>query len=527
MPNVPTVAKSGKGGGGSGSKGKGGGGKGQRRDGAPWSEEERQGDWDCRICGIPSNRAWRTKCRSCDSKRFLDRGGGGKAQERPPKPADPPKTFAERQLQRQRDEQREQRQRSLAANRELAAKVERLEEELARAKGDRPGAGCDGGDEGGEDCEGDEMETTNAYSSWTADERQKRLDLARAGLPYLISRHGEDSPEAEGARAEIDGIQRAAREAKPFKAHRNQLEQKKERLQKQQCRDEQELVRIQEERDSLQEKHDVIKKAVDERAKALAKIEEELTDLVKRSLAENGEGGSKPQPVIAPSAIAAMSTALQALEAMAAMPGVPPELAAILPHLKNAANGMVAAAAAAPPQASAQPQGQPQKHQQPQPPVDTGSGGANGGTGKGAGGGDNGDGGIAAAPPTQLAPQGRWARTGAASAGDAAGTQPAGGAEASAAAGGADAGGRGGNGDGGDTEAELIEEDSADAAMDVDLDKSLCKLPSADQERLRAALGARGGRRRREQTEEGEATGGRDRERSPRPLKGGNEDGTL
>ncbi len=522
------MGKGGKGGGSGIGKGKGGGGRGQRRDGAPWSEEERQGDWDCHICGLPSNRAWRVRCRRCESKRYLNKTGGGKVQDRSPEPVDPPKTFAERQLQRQREEQQEQRRRSIAANRELSAKVERLEEELAKARGNRQGAGGDECDDGGEDFDGDDLATTNAYSSWTAGERQQRLELARAGLPYLISRHGEDSPEAEAARAEIDGIQRAAREAKPFKAHRNQLEQKRDRLHKQQSRDEQELVRIQEERAQLQEKHDIIKKAVGERAKALAKIEEELTELINKSLAENGDGGSKQPPSIAPAAIATMSTALQALEAMAAQPGVPPELAAILAHIRSAANGMAAAAAAVSPQVPAQPQGQSQKHPQQQAPIDKGTGSDKG---KGAGGGGSGDGGVAAAQPVQLAPQARWARSGAATAGDSSGTKPADGAEAAEAATGSDEGGKGSGGGAGDPEPKPLEEDPTAAAMDVDadIDQSLRKLPSADQERLRAALGARGGRRRNEKTDEGDAAaaGSRDRERSPRLLKGGSGEGEL
>ncbi len=521
------MGKGGKGGGSDVGKGKGGGSRGQRRGGAPWSEEERQGDWDCRICGLPSNRAWRSHCRGCESKRYLNKPGGGKARDKSPKPVDPPRTFAERQLQRQKEEQQEQRRRSIAANRELSAKVERLEEELARARGGRQEGGGDGGDDGGEDCDGDDFATTNDYASWTADERQQRLDLAKAGLPYLVSRHGEDSPEAEAARMEIDDIQRAAREAKPFKAHRNQLEQKRDRLHKQQNRDEQELVRIQEERAQLQEKHDTIKKAVDDRAKALAKIEEELTELIKKSLAENVDSGSKQTPCIAPAAIATMSTALQALEAMAAQSGVPPELAAILAHIRSAANGMAAAAAAVSPQPPAQ-QGPPQRHPQQQSTIDKGTGNDKG---KGGGGGDSGNGGVAAAQPVQLAPQARWARSGAANAGGGDGAKPADGGGAAGTATGNNEGDKGNGGGTGDPETRPPEGDPTVAAMDVDMeiDQSLRKLPSADQERLRAALGARGGRRRNEKTDDNEAAaaGSRDRERSPRMLKGGGDEGDL
>ncbi len=78
----------------------------------------------------------------------------------------------------------------------------------------------------------------------------------------------------------------------------------------------------------------------------------------------------------------------------------------------------------------------------------------------------------------------------------------------------------------GDPDPELIDEDMVDPEIDVDVAAPIRKLPSADQARLKAALGARGGRRRRAGDDDaGEAAGNRDRERSPRPTKvGGVED---
>ncbi len=80
--------------------------------------------------------------------------------------------------------------------------------------------------------------------------------------------------------------------------------------------------------------------------------------------------------------------------------------------------------------------------------------------------------------------------------------------------------------DDGDQDPELIDAEMGDAEIDVDVAASISKLPTADQARLKAALGARGGRRRRAGNDEGEGgSGDRDRERSPRPTKVGGADG--
>ncbi len=80
--------------------------------------------------------------------------------------------------------------------------------------------------------------------------------------------------------------------------------------------------------------------------------------------------------------------------------------------------------------------------------------------------------------------------------------------------------------DDGDQDPELIDAEMGDAELDGEVAASISKLPTADQARLRAALGARGGRRRRDGNDDGERdSGNRDRERSPRPTKvGGAED---
>ncbi len=72
-----------------------------------------------------------------------------------------------------------------------------------------------------------------------------------------------------------------------------------------------------------------------------------------------------------------------------------------------------------------------------------------------------------------------------------------------------------------ENETELVEEESLGSGIDEGVSESIRKLPMADQEKLKAALGARGGRRRiRAGAQEPGADDGRDRERSPRPTKG-------
>ncbi len=72
----------------------------------------------------------------------------------------------------------------------------------------------------------------------------------------------------------------------------------------------------------------------------------------------------------------------------------------------------------------------------------------------------------------------------------------------------------------GDQDPELIDEDMLDADIDKEVAASINKLPTADQARLKAALGARGGRRRRKEADD-DGSDTATRERSPRPTKTG------
>ncbi len=476
------------------------------------SGESQPGDWDCHICGLGNNRSWRPKCRGCEALRKRDAAGCGTAQSRPPPATSRSYTFAERQLQRQRSDQQEQRRRQLAANRELAAQVERLEEELAAARKGGQGRKEVGDDEGGDDADGDDMDTADCYSTWTEEERQRRLEQAKASLPYLASRHGEESAETRAAKEEIDAIQKASRDAKPFRAHRDLLERRREKLKKQQSRDEEELARITAERDELQNKIEETTKAIGDRAKLLAKVDEELNDLVKKSLLENGALGPDQPPNQTPTAAAAMAKAVEALRSMEGKPGMPPEFAAMLAQFQGIASAMVAAVEAATPPPAPQRAQPPTSH----PVSPSSSQLADAAKGKGTDG-DKGPktggekGASSDAAPAVLAPQSRWNKSaGAAAAEVGGGSTVAAGGDAQTTD---DDMGQG-------HDQELLEEVALDPAIDEDVVRSINKLPTADQRRLRAALGARGGRRGSSGDDEaGGASGGRDRERSPRPHK--------
>ncbi len=200
--------------------------------------------------------------------------------------------MAERQLSQQRNDQRAQRRRDAEKNQRLRAEVEKLREEAAAARDARTTRGGEDEDERLDEDDCDEMDTTDDYAGMSEEERQKELELARSGLAYARNRHGENSPEADAIRSEIESIQRASREAKPFKAHRAQLERRRDRLRKQQDRDEAEIGKVNDSIAGLQEKLDKLRATVEERTKAIDKVEEELADLIKRTLADGTAAGS-------------------------------------------------------------------------------------------------------------------------------------------------------------------------------------------------------------------------------------------
>ncbi len=131
-------------------------------------------------------------------------------------------------------------------------------------------------------------------------------------------------------------------------------------------------------------------------------------------------------------------------------------------------------------------------------------------------------GGLSGVGSAPLAPQGRWARGSGSGAGDSGSKADGDDMQVDAAGPNDNQATAGGAANPEDNEAELVEEEALGSGIDEGVAESINKLPMADQEKLKAALGARGGRRRSTEGEQGKGTaGGRDRERSPRPTKGG------
>ncbi len=420
------------------------------------------------------------------------------------------------QQQQQQQQQRQQKRKEDEESRKLREEVEKLQEELAAAKTQQSTTGDDDAD----DCN-DDMDESGAYATWTEDERAKRLELAKGGLAYSAERFGEDSQQVASLRDEIAALQKASREAKPFKAHRDQLERRRERLRRQRERDEDAVAKTQEEIAELQSKKDNLQVAIDERAKAIKEVTEELNELVRKSLAEGAKDGdsSKPPWAQADSPWAAMEAAIKG---MAEVPGIPAEFTAMLAHVQQAAATLATSAAAA----------QTQRAAAGPPP----------------------SGGLAAdakakpsAPvtPVVLAPHGRVAKAAAKAGppptrprqapsspaegrgdGDGGGTVEVDGGNSKAnpapTGGAASVNNETTSGTGNVSEEEMVEDASgAGDAMSTDIESSLAKLPELDQRRLRDALRRGGGREPNEDAEVGadSGTGRRERERSPRPTK--------
>ncbi len=511
-----------------------GNGGGKRPGGAATSP------WTCCECGY-YNFEGRHICRKCPARRpAAPRGGtsaggkgkGGKGGDTSGA-AGGGTSLAERQLQRQRDDLRAQKKK---ADEEL----KRLRDENARlataAEAARPaGGGVAQTGEGDVDGAEEEMDCSEAYASWTEDERKEQLEVARGGLAYATKRYGEASAEADAVRAEIEALQRASREAKPFRAHRAQLERRRDKLRRQQERDGEEITKVENAIAEQQSKLEELRTAVSDRSKSLASVEEELTELIKKALAEEKTGNEDP-------AAWSTSAATDAIKAMATKPGIPAGVSALLEQVQLALAALAAEAPGSGGSAQQQSQHQQQQRQQGTALGTTTTDDAT--TGR--------DGlaqatGLTAAAPASLAPQGRWAKGpqtagllanmgGAASAGSGAGgtvdatittttSTHLAAAPAAAAATGKPAAPTPVGTAAAESEEELLEDSgAADGQMEVDVENSICKLPAEDQATLRQALKARGGISRRRRSDDDDSARGRDRERSPRlAKKGGSE----
>jgi hypothetical protein len=430
----------------------------------------------------------------------------------------PQPSFAERQIQQQKAAQQNSRRdetekkRLREANAKLAAEVAALKAKNGQPPGD--------GDEDEDTDEGDD----DSYSSWTEESRAKRVELAKGGLAYAVEKYGEDSVQAAELRQEIATVQKASRQAKPFKAHRAQLERRRERLQKQQERDEGDIAKAEAEVVELQTKMENLRAAVEERARAIKEVTSELKELVQKSIAEGSDETADDAPPGSQdeSPWGKMSSAIRSLETM---PGIPPELATLLARVQEAAVAMAAISSPTTTTATYH---------------DGANGAAKSDKGQQAAAAPATPNSVAAGPPTILAPHGRFgrnaAKAGAPSPPRAKPAQPPnandtdgggqrgdeGGGDAGAPGAGtgapSDGEAKGGAAAVSDSGSELLEDDP----MQVELESSLAKLPEGDQKKLRAALERSRGRGKgsgRAETEEDNTRRG-ERERSPRPTKG-------
>ncbi len=228
-------------------------------------------------------------------------------------------TIAQAQLQRQNEDNRLQKQKEEARKREesLRAANQKLQRELAAAK--QVGKGRDEDDDMEEDDEQDAEER-----------RQERIDATQKALPYLALQFGDDSDQVLRAKAEIDDLQRASREAKPYKTHRGQLERRLERLQRQQARARDDEVEAQADVERAQERLEKLRATIAEREKSIASVDDELTELLRRAIAE-GETADQPPPQSDPDK--AWDTINTTLAAMVSQPGVPQGWGEQLGHL--------------------------------------------------------------------------------------------------------------------------------------------------------------------------------------------------
>ncbi len=162
------------------------------------------------------------------------------------------------------------------------------------------------------------------------DERRRKIDEIKAGMPYLLSRFGDGSEEVERARTEMAALEKASRDAKPYRTHRALLERRKLRLERQQERGKEEAEDLLNQVEKLQARLNEVNRANDEREKSITEVDEELRELLRKAIAE---GDNEPPLAVLGPAIDpndAWNTVSSTLHAFAARPGVPHDWAAQL-----------------------------------------------------------------------------------------------------------------------------------------------------------------------------------------------------
>ncbi len=313
------------------------------------------GRWDCNVCGISANYASRSRCRICDAyaprgggaargggnnnqngggggggsaNRWKGNAGGGGSGGGGGRPGggttavgvSPTTTLAQRQIQQQ--EAALQKQLAEARRREELLRAENLRLQNAATRG-----GSGGG--GGGANEGDEMEEDEDISE---DDRRKLIDDIKNGMPYLLTRFGEESAEVARAKADLAALERAAREAKPYKTHRAGLERRKARLEKQQEKGREEAEQLLAQIETLQSRLNSVNRANDERERTIATVDGELRELLRKAISEGDHELAAPvAPAVDPSV--AWQTVTATLESLVTKPGVPQDWAAQLSGL--------------------------------------------------------------------------------------------------------------------------------------------------------------------------------------------------
>ncbi len=246
-------------------------------------------------------------------------------------------------MQRQDNRRKQQAQELAAAKRttdELKEANRRLQRQLAAASAGKP--------QPHQDDENDDMDGIEGPSPLTDEQRQAQISQIKASLPYLESHYGKEADEYVRATVELEVLQRAARDSKPYKTHRAQLERRIERLQKQQEADKEKAQDTEQQIETLRNTLGDTREAIQEREKAIAAAQTELNELL-RSAIGGGEDGNDPnaQPTdVATSWRNVVATA----SSLAEKPGVPADwarqLQGLFGQLQSVVQAMETAAAA-------------------------------------------------------------------------------------------------------------------------------------------------------------------------------------